>query len=154
MKHPLIFGLREHLNGEGFVVGVHIDGRALMTVEKDGVWIDGVNPGGVAGGGLDRGAAWVEFREGIRSVLFDIALEASTFDRFKQEVEKFFHETSAQVVAEWQAAVLDVRAGKVESDLPHKNADVFESKVWVLLNKKPDPKDNKLDMGLAVAAAA
>jgi hypothetical protein len=58
--------------------------------EGGGVWMYGVRPGGLAAGGKDEGEAYLEFCQACRSVLYDIAEEASDFPDFKGRVERFF----------------------------------------------------------------
>ena len=50
MSHyPLTFRLRDIVQGNGFVATVAVQGRALLHDEgSEGVWIEGVNPGGFA----------------------------------------------------------------------------------------------------------
>lgn len=144
-RYPLLFGFRDLVAGKGFVAGIAIDGRALLVDEDDGFWMYGVNPGGVAGGGPSIGDAQVEFRSSYRSVLFDIAGEAESFDQFEEEVTRFFRETNEPTLAEWEDAVKAVRTGEVDADwLPKGNA---ESKIGlkVQLVEHPEPSVNALD---------
>ena len=53
--YPLLFGFRDLVAGNGFVAGVNLNGRALLADEGDGFVMYGVNPGGIAAGGSNRG---------------------------------------------------------------------------------------------------
>src|SRR5262245_11297759 len=103
-RYPLLFGFRDLVAGNGYVAGVGItNGRALLVDEGDGFWMYGVNPGGVAAGGKSLGEAQAEFRTAYKSVLFDLAAEARSFEAFKAEVERFVQETNNPTLAEWDA---------------------------------------------------
>ena len=62
-QYPLLFGYRDLVMGNGFMAGVTTEGRALLVDEDGGAWMYGVNPGGVAAGGHDHGAAAAAFRD-------------------------------------------------------------------------------------------
>lgn len=144
-RYPLLFGFRELVAGNGFVAGVAIDGRALLVDEGDGFWMYGVNPGGVAAGGSSIGDAQAEFRSTCRSVLFDIAGEAESFQEFQDQLGRFFQETNRPTLAEWEDAVKAVRTGEVTADwLPKKSAD-SQIGLQVQLVEHPEPSVNALD---------
>jgi hypothetical protein len=63
MQLPLIFSFKEPVLGNGFVAGVRVCGRALLEEDADEVWITGVVPAGLSGGGADRNAAYFQFRK-------------------------------------------------------------------------------------------
>jgi hypothetical protein len=105
----------------------------------------GVNPGGVAAGGITAGEAQSEFREAYKSVLFDIAAEAVTFEDFEREVKQFVSDRNEPTFSDWEAAVNEVRHGRVDADwLPKRRA---ESRVGVdvVLVEHPAPSVNVLD---------
>src|SRR6266581_535977 len=78
---PILFTYRDCLFGNGFVVEVNaVNGRALCIHERDGFWMYGVNPGGMAATGEDAVAAHAEFRQTFSKILKDLAHEASSFD--------------------------------------------------------------------------
>lgn len=104
-RYPILFGFRDLIAGNGFVAGVGVNGRVLLVDEDDGYWMYGVNPGGLSAGGATAPEAQAEFRVIYRSVLFDIAAEATDFESFKSEVERFFSETNEPTKAEWDEAV-------------------------------------------------
>ncbi len=124
----------------------------MLTEEEDGTyWIEGVNPGGFAASGSDRGAALAAFGQELRAVLFDIAVDAQTFEAFKAEVEKFFHETSQPALQEWEEAVREVRAGKVEADWLKQRPAESPLSVDVVLIRQPKAANNQ-EGELAIAA--
>lgn len=113
-RYPLLFGYRDLVEGRGFVAGVETSGRALLVEEDDGaVCLYGVSPGGLAGVGDSRREAMADFRDGYRTVLYDLAAEARDFEEFRREVERLVTEESD--VEEWTEAVEDVRAGRVDA---------------------------------------
>ncbi len=143
--YPLLFGFRDLVAGNGFVAGVNLNGRALLAEEGDGFVMYGVNPGGLAAGGSNRGEAQAEFRQSYRSVLFDIAAEAQDFAEFERQVRDFVDETNGPTAAEWDEAVLRVRSGEVSADwLPKRKAE-SRIGVEVVLLEHPSPSANILD---------
>lgn len=109
--YPILFGVRDPVIGSGFVAGVEISGRALMREEPDGrFWVDGVYPGAVSAGGANRDEALLKFRESYRSVLFDFATSAASFEDFKAEVERFFWEETRGEAEAWVEAAAGLRA--------------------------------------------
>lgn len=84
-------------------------------------------------------------------VLFDIALETSDFAAFKTEVERFFWETNEPALRDWEAAVNDVRDGKVSADwLIQRPADSPRG-VNVVLVRQPQAVNNQEGEGAAIA---
>lgn len=152
-RYPLLFGFRDLVAGNGYVAGVAIsNGRALLVDEGDGFWMYGVNPGGLAAGGKDLGEAQSEFRTAFKSVLFDIAAEAQTFETFRTEVERFFRETNDPTLLEWNEAVAEVRLGHTDADwLPKKSAESTPD-VEVVRLEHPEPSVNALDDEAKIAA--
>lgn len=143
--YPLLFGFRDLVAGNGFIAGVDLRGRALLADEGDGFWMYGVNPGGIAAGGANAGEARSEFRVMYRSVLFDIAAEAKSFNEFQLQVQQFVEETNSPTAAEWEEAVSSVRSGKVKADwLPKRKAESTIG-VQVILLEHPAPSANVLD---------
>ncbi len=109
MQLPLLFTFKQLVMGNGFVAGVTMHGRALLEEEGDELWISGIAPVGLAGGGLDRDTAFAEFRKGWVSVLFDIASEADSFDDFKSQCSTFLGSESPHLTQEWESALASVR---------------------------------------------
>lgn len=144
-RYPLLYGLNDLIAGNGFFAGVSVSGRVLLVDEGDGFWMYGVNPGGIAAGGATPGEAQSEFRKVYTSVLFDIAAEAGDFQELKAQVERFFFETNEPTAAEWEAAVSEVRQGRVDAAwLPKRKAE-SEIGVEVVLLEHAVPSVNALD---------
>ena len=146
MTHfPVLFSFRDLIAGNGFVASIDLSGRALLVDEEDGFWMYGVNPGGLAAGGATPGEVLSEFRSMYRSVLFDIAIEATSFEDFQRDVQQFFEATNEATAKDWEAAVAAVRSGLVDADwLPKRRA---ESTLAVKIHKleHPTPAANLLD---------
>ncbi|HYN22386.1 MAG TPA: hypothetical protein VE078_15605 [Thermoanaerobaculia bacterium] len=139
------------VEGNGFVAGVIIAGRALVIEEEGRFWVEGVNPGGFSAGGDSRQGALFELGSELRAVLFDFAADSGSFEEFRASVEQFFHETSAMVLKEWEEAVEEIRAGKVTADwLKTRPADSPLSVVVVLV-RKPQAHNNR-ESEAAIAA--
>lgn len=153
-NYPLIFGVRDPVLGKGFVAGVEVNGRALMREEEDGFWIDGVNPGAVCAGGESRDEAWLKFRESYRSILFDFAAAASSFDEFKREVERFFWEETPGEREAWDQAVREMKADPNRGgDWLPRREDYPDPSVEVVCIEveKAQPKGNPDDSLVAAA---
>jgi hypothetical protein len=143
--YPLLYGLNNLIAGNGFFASVSVNGRALLVDEGDGYWMYGVSPGGIAAGGTTPGEAQSEFRQIYTSVLFDIATEAENFKEFKEQVEQFFSVMDDITAAEWSAAVVEVRQGRVDADwLTKRNAESSIG-VKVELLEHAVPSANALD---------
>jgi len=131
--YPLVFSFSDVIVGNGFVAHVAASGRVILADEGDGdIWMFGVQPGGVAGGGRERSQAFYEFKKNYRSVLFDIAIESSTYEDLESAVSSFFSEINQTHLEMWTEAVQAVRAGKLSlPDLRSENADLFPSKIEI-----------------------
>ena len=151
-RYPLLFGFRDLVAGNGFIAGVRVDGRALMVEEDEAdFWMYGVTPGAIAAGGRTPGEAQAEFRLRYRSVLYDIASEAKDFGVFRAEVERFFREVDETEAAAWEAAVHEVRQGRVSADwLPRGKAE-SRFGIEVVELKEPAPSMNLLDQAALAA---
>src|SRR5262245_44493397 len=115
-QYPLLFGRRDLVEGNGFVARVAVSGRALLVDEGDECWIEGVNPGGFAASGKSPSEALAEFASAFRAVLFDIASDARSFKDFHDEVQRFFEETNAPALHDWEEAVKRVKTGQLDAD--------------------------------------
>jgi hypothetical protein len=116
---PLVFRFPDVIVGTGFVAGVIVEGRVLLTEEDGEVWMYGVIPGGVVGGGRERAAAFREFKISYLSFLFDIASGAGSYEEFATAVRGFFEQVNHRTEELWCTALTDVRAGNaMASDLP------------------------------------
>jgi hypothetical protein len=154
-RYPILFGYSDLVLGSGFVATVSLHGRALLEENGGDCWMFGVNPGGLAAGGADRGAALSAFRSAYRSVLHDLASEASDFNQFRDEAESFFQETNLPTLQEWESAVADVRSGAVTADwLAQRPAETpCRIEVARVSTEGFRPDQNRLDDGEALAAA-
>jgi hypothetical protein len=109
--HPLIFTFRDAISGQGFLAGISICGRALMVHEDDKWWMYGVRPAAFAESGETPQETLLNFRNAYREILFDIADERSSFEAFKQEVERFFHDPDPEEERRWDDALKATRSG-------------------------------------------
>ncbi len=161
-KYPVLFTFRDKISGGRFLAEVVMEGRLLVVNEDDGWWMYGVEPGGLAEGGKTPADALLALRQAYNEVLFDFAVEAKTsFKAFKAQVEKFFHDKCDALEHDWQAAVAEVRKGSITPDgLEVRNKPIekmpADSKRRVIVRPirvtEASPKDNQLDLPLAVAA--
>lgn len=112
VNYPLVFTFSEVIVGRGFAALVDLRGRAVLSAEEDGdIWLYGVQPGAVAGGGRDFGRACRAFKENYLSVLFDIAEESVSFEEFQRRVQRYFEAANEPTSHDWQEALRAVRAG-------------------------------------------
>lgn len=155
MHYPLLFTYRGPVFGVGFVANVEARGQVLASIETDSTWFYGVNPGGLAADGVTFDEAHIAFRKALTSVLFDIALEVTSFQEFKSSVEQFFQETNEPTFSEWETAVAEVRHGNLEMEgLPRESAD-SPPFITVTLKEQREftPHCNILDPELLATAA-
>lgn len=150
-RYPILFARRELIEGNGFVAGVSVSGRLLLTEEEGETWVEGVNPGGIAARGDSPSEALAEFCSEYRVVLFDIADGAPSFDAFKAEVERFFNGASPTIAEEWERAVEDVREGKVDADWLSKRSADSPVSIQVQPVQQPRSANNEEDEA-AIAA--
>ena len=150
---PLLFTYRDCLFGNGFVVEVKArNGRALCVRETDGFWMYGVNPGAMAVFGDDIAAAHAEFRQTFSNILKDLALEAKSFEEFRELVNQFFVDTNPGYERDWLEAVDAVRRHEVDAEgLPKVPAESPRS-IDVNMKKIFNAADNEADLQLARAA--
>lgn len=152
MTHcPLVFDQRELVEGDGFVARVAVSGRALLTDEDGEFWVEGVNPGGFAASGKSPAEALAEFSTAFRTVLFDIASDAASFDAFREEVQRFFEEASAPALQEWEEAVRLVRSGQLDVDWLKKRP--AETKLGIEVTEVNRPAAVNNEIGDAALAA-
>jgi hypothetical protein len=144
-RYPILFARRELIEGNGFVAGVTVHGRLLLTREEGESLVEGVNPGGIAARGDTPSDALAEFGSELRLVLFDIAEEAGSFAEFEAEVERFFHGTSGIAAEEWEAAVAEVRAGRVAADWLRKQPAETPVSIQVVAIEQPKAANNEQD---------
>ena len=114
-NHPLMLTLKDVISGNGFLCGVTLSGRALMRQEDGKWWMYGVRPAGLAGSGETVDETFSDFRKRYKEELFDIAEEASTFEGFRLEVQRFFDEPDPTDEGLWNEALLEIRDGQDET---------------------------------------
>jgi hypothetical protein len=123
-------------------------GKVLLTDEgNDSIWMFGVQPGGVAGGGRERSEAFREFKKGYLSVLFDIASEAESFEQFETAARGFLGDVNAENMQLWETAVREVRAGKLNlSGIKTENVDRWTIGVSIQrIDQQADSSANEFD---------
>jgi hypothetical protein len=111
-EHPIMITLQDAISGNGFLAGITISGRALMRLEEGGEWwMYGVRPAAIAESGATVEEAFLHFRNRYKETLLDIAQEATDFETFKTEVERFFNEEDAdnEDARSWEAALNAIR---------------------------------------------
>lgn len=157
---PLMFTYSGSIIGRGYLASVRFCGRLLATPETEGVWLDGVNPGGLAVGGANLDAANHALRETLTKVLVAFASEAASFEAFQAAVMRFYDETDDETVAEWEAALTALQEGTLPglSGLQRKPPD-WNFFVAVEPKRLEDltPRDNPVchdDVDTALAKAA
>ncbi len=117
MNYPLMFTLRDAVSGNGFLAGVTLSGRAVMTKETDGKWwIYGVRPGAIAETGNTPEEAFLRFRNSYKNVLFDMAEGARDYESFRETVENFYFQPDAEEEERWQTAFNAIRSGDFVPD--------------------------------------
>jgi hypothetical protein len=114
--YPILFSRRDVVKAKDYIAGVIVAGRILVTEEGGDFWAEGVNPGGIAAEGDSTNKALCALCASYHNVLLDIAEDAPSFESFKNAVERFFYDINMTALKEWEAAVLQVRAGKLTLD--------------------------------------
>ncbi len=158
IHYPLLFAYKDCIAGNGFIASVVVSGRALMFREDGDWWMSGVQPAAIIECGDTPEETAIHFRDRYKTVLFDIAAEASGFGDFKSEVEQFFNQTEAEIADSWQKAFELIRSGEVTpkepfSKLPKQAPEARETEIKVLIVDPGtvSPTDNMLDMALIAA---
>jgi hypothetical protein len=109
-------GQSELVTGKGFRARVAVSGRALLIDEGREMWVESVNPGGLAAQGRNLGEALAKLGSAFRSLLHGLACEAESFGHFRSQVEGLFAATSPVTVRDWEAAVQQVKSGQLGAD--------------------------------------
>ena len=160
-EYPLVFTYQDAVSGNGFLAGVEISGRGLAAEEDGKWWVYGVRPAALAASGETFEGAYLAFRNTYRAVLFDAAAQATGFDAFKAEVERFFNERDQAEEDRWAAAGKAIQDKKVAVQAPldslkREPPDARPVSVKVARLDKPQqftPAQNVLD-SFAIGAAA
>ena len=155
IHYPLIFTYKDAVSGNGFLAGVLVTGRALITKEDDQWCMYGVTPAGIAETGSTAIETFKSFRERYRAVLYDIAAEVSSFDAFQAEVNNFFAEGDPREEELWVEAHRLLKSGEVKPEEPFSalekgSPDACPIKITVVRldtqeNKQFTPNDNVPD---------
>lgn len=156
MNYPLFVTFKTSIFGRGFVATVEMRGRMLASQEgEEDWWLYGVNPGGISASGDSLQEVHVELRQSLHDVLVDFSEEATSFEEFKAEVERFFNETNEPTEREWLEAVQRVRAN--QEKLADLRIDAADTKICVLVQRKEGqftPADNRVSADSTLAKAA
>ena len=154
---PLIFSYRGNVFGQGYFASVSAVSRVLGIQEEDGIWLSGVQPGGIAAGGQDLWEARVAFRQAFVGVLADIASSVGDFPAFQAEVARFLEERDDTAFEEGAAAVDANRRQPLDwaqmKQLPIMSAGMTPS-MTAVLRTEMTPADNLVDEGPELATAA
>lgn len=95
--YPVMFTVRDTVSGNGFLAGVTLTGRAIMSREEDGKWwVYGVRPAAIAESGETPQEAFMRFRNSYKNVLFDFAEGSDKYENFRESVEAFYHQPDQQ----------------------------------------------------------
>ncbi len=160
--HPLLFTFRDVISGDGFLAGITISGRILMTQEDERWWVYGVRPAAIAENGSSPQGALLRFRNRYREILFDIAGEQRSFESFRQELERFFYEQDLEEERKWEDALARVRSATQDqppplAELPKELPETRPTQITIErldgeVRKRFMPSDNVLDTYSAIAA--
>ena len=162
IHHPLLFTFRDAISGDGFLAGITMSGRILLTEEDGKWWVYGVRPGSIAEAGESPQESLVRFRNRYKEVLVDIAGEYRRFDDFKREVERFFYEPDLEEERRWDTALTGLRSDCADvatllPELPREVPERRPSQITVerldVPNRRFMPTDNIPDMMYSAIAA-
>lgn len=124
MNYPLFLSYDGAIIGNGFVAKINARAEVLASLERNGWWLFGVHPGGMAESGDTLDEAHARLGETLRLIFIDIASESESFDAFKATVKSFFDESDNTTIGDWKAAVQMVRqVGDAALKLPKISAD-------------------------------
>ncbi len=154
---PLIFTYRGNVFGQGYIASFTAVSRVLAIQEEDGIWLSGVQPGGIAAGGQDLPEARAAFRRAFVGVLADIASSVGDLTAFRTEVAQFLQERDDGAFEDWTAAVDANRRQPLDwaqmKQLPIMPAGMTPS-MTVALRSELTPADNLIDEGPELATAS
>ena len=154
---PLIFTYRANVFGHRYIASVSAVSRVLGIQEDDGIWLSGVQPGGVAAGGTDVWDACAAYRKAFVGVLADIAASVGDFPAFQAEAARMLEERDEAAFEDWTAAVEANRRNRLDwtqmQQLPVKPATMTPS-LTVTLKAEMTPADNLIDDSPELATAA
>jgi hypothetical protein len=133
--YPLVFTLQDVVTGCGFLAGIVVTGKAVMEQEDGKWWMYGVCPGAIAGSGDTPNEAFIDFRNGYKETLFDIAEECKGFLQFRTAVKDFYAEDE-QEASRWDQGLSFLRK--------------HEDSVTDPFKKLPRKKDGEYELGIRV----
>ena len=151
-NYPIVFGLHDTVQGDGFLAGVAVQGRALLHEDEGEVWVEGINPGGFVATGNSVAEALQDFRKVYSAILFDIAVDAKTFEAFQSRVTDFFYASTDAPEREWESAVEDLREGRTSAEWLNRRPADSPRSIAVVRIDKPSAKENAVEEGAALAA--
>lgn len=112
-QYPLLFTIREIVEGQGFVAGIVCNGRALMVNEgADGWHCSGVEPGGLSELGETAPEAYYFFRQAFTDAVRVLAGDSANYSDFEARFEAFFAHKDSEEEQRWTKARQVVRAAK------------------------------------------
>ena len=109
--YPLFFNFTSEITGPTFKTKVTTEGRVLVEVFNEEWWINGVNPGSMAGGGPDLPSAWAKFRQSFNEILVDFAEEVPNHEAFEAKVNEFLADVDTEEARRWEEAREAMRQG-------------------------------------------
>ena len=128
---PLIFTYRGNVFGHRYIAYVSAVSRVLGIQEDDGIWLSGVQPGGVAAGGTNVREACEAYRKAFVGVLADIASSAGDFAALKTEAARMLADRDDTAFEDWTGAwrtTAGTRLGRTQmQQLPVKPAAMTPS---------------------------
>src|SRR5262249_6084949 len=118
-NYPVMFTVRDTVSGNGFLAGVTLTGRAIITREDDGRWwVYGVRPAAIAESGETPQEAFLRFRNTYKNVLFDFAEGSAAYENFGEAVEASYHQPHQEEEERWTEAFRALRSGEVKPEPP------------------------------------
>jgi hypothetical protein len=116
--YPVMFTVRDTVSGDGYLAGVTLTGRAIITREDDKWWVYGVRPAPIAESGETPQEAFLRFRNSYKNVLFGFAGCSTKYENFREAVEQFYHQPDQEEEKRWVAAFCAIRSGEVKPEPP------------------------------------
>ena len=154
---PLIFTYRGNVFGHRYIASVSAVSRVVGIQGDDGIWLSGVQPGGIAAGGTDVWEACAAYRKAFVGVLADIASSVGDFAAFQAEAARLLAERDDAAFEDWAAAVEAIRTSRLDwtqmQQLPVKPAAMTPT-LTVTVKSEMTPADNLIDDAPELATAA
>jgi hypothetical protein len=148
MVYPVVFGLKKHVNGNGFLAEVTLNCTAIFEFDEDEKewWALGVQP-------------YLNLKVALVKVLFDSAQLTDSYDAFEADVKQIMGACHAEELKRWEEAREAIKKGAaVEAgfeDLPRVEKPILPSVEVGRVDNQVKvtfvPSDNLVD-NLAAAA--